>query len=304
MPKVNVVKAPIKPAFRIGPDVDVLNRIRPMGFLTALPIKAMVYGVSGTGKTSFWSTFPSPIIVLLITAREEPGELISIDTEDNRKRIKQVEIYSTEEIRKVLDHIVETKQYRTVVIDHVSGMQDLTLKEILGIDHIPADKHFGIAKKQHWGELAVKTKTFIRPFLNIPNTNVCLIAQERDFIKRGSGDDDDAPIASSDDILVPTVGPALIPGLAHWCFSEMDYFVQTCLREQLREVSITLEGGGTEVTYEPVRGETDFLLRVKRAGPYMIKFRVVRGRKLPSFIVDPTYEKLLALSQGKSVTSI
>ena len=44
-----------------------------------------VYGVSGTGKTTFWSTFPGPIRVFLFSGIANPGELKSIALEDREK---------------------------------------------------------------------------------------------------------------------------------------------------------------------------------------------------------------------------
>src|SRR5438105_14808538 len=61
-------------------------------------IKIILYGRSGTGKTTLWATFPKPILVALCSGGSRPGELRSIDTPGNRKVIEPKVIRTSEDI--------------------------------------------------------------------------------------------------------------------------------------------------------------------------------------------------------------
>src|SRR5262245_12287987 len=51
-------------------------------------LSVLVYGQSGTGKTTFAATFPGRTLWLLCSGGHKPGELRSIDTPENRRRIR------------------------------------------------------------------------------------------------------------------------------------------------------------------------------------------------------------------------
>src|SRR5678815_2170772 len=106
---------------------SILDRIKPIGFDPKDGIKINLYGKPGTGKTTLWSTFPKPILAIISTGSDKPGEPRSIDTPENREQIMTITLQHSSELREVVDHPSIIK-YQTVVLDHASGLQDLTLK--------------------------------------------------------------------------------------------------------------------------------------------------------------------------------
>src|SRR5690606_1528762 len=84
-------------------------------------IKMLIYGRSGTGKTTFWSSFPGPILALICSGGRQPGELRSINTPELRKKITPVIVEESTQIRDVLS---EVEDFGTVVLDHGTGLQD------------------------------------------------------------------------------------------------------------------------------------------------------------------------------------
>lgn len=276
MPKVS--KQSTKPVTRKRTG-GVLDRIVGIDEEVSGGIRLNLYGKSGTGKTSLYATFPSPILAVLCSGGNKPGELISINTPENRKRIKKVVLKETSELFDLVDHQQSTGTYKTVVMDHATGLQDYVLKEILGLDDIPTQLSWGVASQQDWGQVGVQMKELLRALLNL-DCNVIIVAQEREFNNDGDGS-----------LLLPYVGSALTPSVTGWLNPACDYICQTFIRPKMvkRQVKV---GSKTKTVTE--RGDgVEYCLRTGPSEVYTTKIRAPKGSDLPMEIVDPTYEKLL-----------
>lgn len=244
----------------------------------------LVYGVSGSGKTTFASTFPDPILWLICSGGSKPGELKSIDTPANRRRITPRVINSVEEYEGELE---KAEAYATVVLDHATGFADLRLKEILGLAELPAQKGWGMATNQQYGQLSLQCKESFRSLLNL-NSNVVITAQERVFGGKEDGGDPE--------IIRPTVGAALTPSLAGWLYPACDYVVQTFKRPKYISKSTSV-GGKTVVTQQRGKG-VEYCVRTGPHDIYTTKFRLPKGQELPDCLVDASYDKVMALING------
>ncbi len=260
----------------------ILSKIKPLSFETDEGIQVLLYGRSGTGKTTLWGTFPAPILSIICSGSKRPGELRSLDTPENRKRIQTLVVQETSEITEILEELPD-QDYKTVVLDHASGLQDFHLKEILGLDELPAQKSWGLATQQQYGQCTQKTKEQLRALLSLP-CNVVIIAQERSF-----NDDKES------ELIDPTVGAGLTPSLAGWLNSSCDYICQTLIRSKFVEKKVA----GKSVKRKTK--EVEYCLRTAPHEVYTTKFRVPRGRKLPELIVDPTYGKIMKVIRGEEV---
>lgn len=246
-------------------------------------IKLNLYGRSGTGKTTLWSTFPGPILAIVCSGSIRPGELKSINTPENRKKITAPIVRHVEEIAGLLRG---ADQYATVVLDHASGVQDLVLKEILGLDELPAQRSWGLASQQQWGQCALQTKEVLRAVLN-HNGNVVIVAQEREFNSDTDGDE----------IIAPYVGSALTPSVTGWLNPACDYIGQTFIRRATTTKNVKL--GKKVVPKKVPTGKVEYCLRTAPDPVYTTKFRVPKGHPLPQVLVDPTYDKILAVINGQ-----
>src|SRR5271166_1439687 len=106
-------------------------------------VRMLLYGASGTGKTTLWATAPGPILAMICSGGSKPGELRSIDTPEYRKKITPVVVTNSDDFYGLVTEWSGT--YKTVVLDHASGFADMKLKEILGLEQLPAQKGWGMA---------------------------------------------------------------------------------------------------------------------------------------------------------------
>lgn len=266
-------------------DDNVLNRITPLTVEGG--IKANIYGNSGTGKTRLAATFPAPLLWILASGGKKPGELRSVNTAENRKRIHQVVLRNSGELGEIFKFQAENQRFATVVVDHLSGLQDLVLREILDIPEIPPQGSWGMATQGQWGDCALKMKEILRPFLGL-DCNILFLAQERAF-----NTDSDAA-----EVLMPYVASGVSPSVAGWLNPAMDYIMQTFKRQKMVERNVKL-GGKTHKRMEPVPGKVEYCLRVGADAVYTTKFREPENeRELPLAIVNPTYAKIKALIDG------
>jgi hypothetical protein len=264
---------------------SAVSRIKAIGFDEEEGIKILLYGMSGSGKTTLWSTFPAPILVVLCSGGKNPGELRSVDTPANKSRIYSIVLNSIAEASEIIDHVRATGKYRTVVLDHATGLQDLTMKEILGLEQLPAQKSWGLASQQQWGQSTAQCKEVFRALLDL-TCNVVIIAQERDFKNE-----------NDTDVQTGYVGAALTPGLAGWLHPACDYNCQTFKRAKMEPVHTKI-GEKTVTTYKRGKG-VEYCLRTEPHDVYMTKFRVPKGHKLPDVIIDPSYDKIIRVIKGK-----
>lgn len=263
---------------------SIVDRISSIEFDEDDGLKLLVYGQSGSGKTTFWSTFPAPILAIICSGGQKTGELRSLNTPEHRKRIKQVVLRETGEMKELIDYLNGDAPFKTVVLDHCSGLQDYTLKEILGLDELPAQKSWGLASQQQYGQSTQQCKEILRGLLNL-SINVVLVAQEREF-----------EASEGSEIAMPYVGAALTPSLTGWLAPACDYVVQTYKRPRMVE-SVTKVGDKEVRTHKRGKG-IEYCLRTEPHDVYMTKFRLPKGHKLPDSIVDPTYQQIISIING------
>lgn len=267
-------------------------------------MRVLLYGTSGTGKTTLAATFPGPILWLICSGGDKPGEMRSIDTPELRRKIQPRVIQSVDQFYECLSTALEAGQdirsvenlgrikcrFGTVVLDHATGFADMVLSEIIG-KPIPAQKAWGLATMQQYGQQGLRIKDALRKMLSM-SCNAVVIAQERTF---NSKDEQGAAVETNDGIR-PTVGAALSPSVVGWLNPSCDYVVQTYkrTRTEIREH----EMAGKKLTTEHKTREIEYCLRTGPHDTITTKFRLPRGRPLPDCLVDPSFEKLQAVIKG------
>ena len=278
MPKVVKQSVKKKSAKHTTKATGILSRIVAVEDMPSTGIKMCLYGRGKTGKTSAACTFPKPLLV--------------IGTENGTKSVKKVKgvkffpLLESSEIDELAEAI--PSEYASVVLDTAGGLQDMIMKEILGLDDIPVEKSWGMAVREQWQSCGVQTKERLRRLLDLADkhgTHVVIIAHERNFNDEGGSD-----------LLFPTVGAALTPSTAGWLNGACDYLCQTFLREQTvkKDVKVAGKKGATMLRKT---GKVEYCLRVGPHPVYMTGFRRSHSEDetMPDVLVNPDYDKICEL---------
>lgn len=267
---------------------DVWGRVEPMGFDANEGISLLIYGQSGSGKTTIWGSFPGKILSIVCSGGNKAGELRSLNTPEMRKKIDKVTIEHPSDFMELIMGSRIT-DYETVVLDHVTGLQDSLLSDIIG-KPIPEQKFWGMATQQQYQQCGQMARDMLREMLNL-NCNRIIIGQERRF-----GDDD----SSESELITPTISVALIPSLAGWLCPACDYVGHAFKRQKMKKVEQKFGTGSkqkTVVTFQATK-EVEFCLRTAPHSIYTTKFRVPKTNKVPEVIVDPDYDKIMQVING------
>lgn len=250
----------------------ISDRIKPVSEKSSY-LSALIYGRSGTGKTHFGSTFPKPILMLDI--REE-----GTDTIANVPGIDRLEVDSWSDFEDAFWFISEGEhKYKTILLDQISMLQDLAMEKIRKDENLQPTDMF---HKRHWGQISGLMKTWLFSYRDLTkkDLHVCFLAHDR-----VSTNDD-----SIDDALEPNVGARVMPSLAAAINGAVDMIGNTYIRERFEGV------GKDKVRF------VDYMMRLGPHAYYATKIRrPVEAGPPPEAIVDPTFEKITALTRGESL---
>lgn len=245
----------------------IADRILPVADVP-INIKMLAYGRSGTGKTTFTGTAPKPMLVL--DMKEEGTTSIR-----KQKDTFVLPIETWEDIEEIYWYLKNNPdKYKTVVIDTVTQMQDIALKHCRG-------DSTGLITRQTWGTISGLMKTWLMYFRDLP-MNVIFTAQDKQFEVEEFEDTGD---------IFPEVGPFLMPSVAKILTAAVGFIGQTFIREYEKEVPI--KGQKNKTKTKIIK---EFCMRVGPHARYLTKFRrdhTASDREIPSFIPNPTFEKIL-----------
>lgn len=241
-----------------------------------LNLKVLVYGRSGTGKTHFAGTAPTPVLVLDI---KEKGT----DTIRNREGVFVLPIETWQDFEEAfwyLDSNRGTEKFQggTIVIETVTQLQDLALEQVTGGTD-------GMISRRAWGEAAGLMKTWIMLYRDLPY-NVIFVAQDRQT-------ESEEDLEDADGMILPEVGPYVMPSVAKALNAAVGTIGQTFIRERLQKVKSKENPEAIKT-----RRVVEYCMRTGPHARYLTKLRVDPDVKIPDVLVDPSFNKLLELTKG------
>jgi phage nucleotide-binding protein len=230
----------------------------------ALPktLAMLVYGRSGTGKTTFASSFPKP--ALLIDVREKGTDSIA-----NVDGVDVIQLESWQDLEDIYWYISNEKKYKTVIIDQISSLQDMAMEKAM------EDESKDAMSMRLWGTVSGLMKTWLMNYRDLidQGINVCFIAHDR-LSKEGDGDEDQ---------IEPLMGPRLMPSVAGLICGAVKVIGSTYIRENFLE--------------DQVR-QVEYRMRLGPHAYYVTKLRNPLGSETPESILNPTFEKIVHLMSG------
>jgi hypothetical protein len=238
----------------------------------------VIYGRSNTGKTTLASTWPKPMLFLDIRDR-------GTDSISDVEGISVFKVESVEDFKKAYWYLKKhPKKYKTVVVDTVSQLQQVAIKERANKSGKNAAKagEWGTMTKQDWAAVSSLMKEWLVNYRDLQDLgiNVVFIAQDRVF---NTEDEED----TEGNMIAPEVGPSLSPATAKFLNAAVTIIGNTYIR---------LRPGDKK------KGRKEKIQYCLRIGPnptYVTKMRKKRSVVIPSSIVDPTYDEVMEIIKGE-----
>lgn len=262
------------PATKIKKTKSLLDRAIPVADVPSYHA-ALLYGESGTGKTTLAATYPKPI--LLLDLKEQGTETIK-----RVPNVKVLTIASWEEYQEVYWELEDDTYYQTIVHDQVSALQAIGIEYIRDQEKMEPDEMFS---KRNWGQLSGLMQQWLLNHRNLAQKgkNVIFIAHQRTF----GGEEE-----SEDEQMAPRIGARLSPSIESFLNGAVSVIGNTFIRERWVQLDPKKPKKTREVKY---------CLRIGPHGSFRTKIRKPPESELPDVIVNPTYEKLMALTRGDGI---
>lgn len=254
---------------------SIADRIVPVAELNE-NLSMLVYGKSDTGKTEFASTWPKPILFL---GFNEKG----MDTVVGKPDIDVLELYDWDDVEDAYWLLSGGLEYKTIVLDQITSLQGFAIDQVRkkmkkGVDDI--------FNQKNWGQISGMMKTQIENFRNLGDQyNICFLAHQRSFTEKSTTDDDE-----EESVIAPSIGAAIMPSVNTFATGAVKAIGNTFIREHFEMK------GKQEIRH------VEFCMRTGPSAYYFTKIRrPVEKGPVDEYIVDPTYQKIRKLMEGKSL---
>lgn len=243
----------------------------------------VVYGRSGTGKTTFYGSFPGKKLLLDV---KDVGD----DSLAKVPDLKVMDVRSWDDFETAFWWLKRNPgRYDSLAIDTMSQLQGLAIRKVLddkGKDGERAGE-WGVMTKKEWGAVAELMKSWIIAVRDLP-METCFIAQDRAF-----------NVSEEDETqgLDPEVGPALSPSIAKALNAAVHVVANTFIRRRVVRVKLKNPPKGKSPFVD--KEKIEFCLRIGPNPVYITKARKAKAIQLPSVVVDPTHDQLMGILTGE-----
>jgi hypothetical protein len=247
------------------PPIDITN-------VEHLPdvLAVCFWGRSGTGKTTVASTFPKPL--LLLDVREKGTDSIS-----NVKGVRVGQVTSWTEFESVYWYLEKGQHdYKTVVVDQITSLQDLAMEQ--------ARRNIGETRdpRRLFGEAGSLMKTWLLNYRDLIDRGVHVVFIAHDRVNKGE--------EGGDDQIEPEVGPRVMPSVATFLNGSVKIIGNSFIRETFK------------IENKRKVRQVEYGMRLGPHAFYTTKVRSPVGIPAPDHIVNPTFDKLLAVMRGEYST--
>ncbi len=239
-----------------------------------LVISALLYGRSGTGKTTVAGTFPTKNLLLDISEMGTDS-VMDIDGMDH------LEINEWDDFEDIYWDLKDgLLDYSTVTIDAVHSLQQLAIIEAKYQNNKGPNE---MVSRRDFGTAAGLLNTWIVNYRDLIKLGIHVVFLCHDRLTEGDEDEENG-------MMIPEVGPRVMPSVASTLLGAVNIVGHTFIREQ---VTKTKKAGSKS------QRKVDYCLRLGPHGYYATKIRNPKKFHVPDFIEDPTFDKIVEIVKGK-----
>lgn len=233
----------------------------------------MLFGDSSVGKTTAWVSWPGPVLAMVCSGNQRPGEMKSVNTPEVRRKVRAEAVRKTSDCFGMIERAGKDG-YRTIVLDHLTALQTLALSEVLGLEKAVTMKTFGMATLEQFGAASNRCRDIVRDMLDLP-CNVVLVAQEAFKTPKDAGLEQG--VAST--VCVPDLGK----GLLSFTRTSIDYVLHMYTRPEMKDKTEEVEG--QEVTTKERTGKLLYCVRTRSHDVYKTRIRTPRPELWPDELI-------------------
>lgn len=255
---------------KVSRERSIEDRIRPVGEIDS-NVAMLIYGEQKTGKTVFACTFPKPLLLIDINER---GEDSVIDVPG----VDVLRVTEWNEVEEAYWFLEGGTKYKSVVLDQLTALQHLViamLKKKKG--QRPED----VFSTRSYGQLAGLMTTWLLNYRELitKGYHVCYLSHQKRI----------DPPNEDDDRMTPEVSTALTGSIASFICGAVSVIGNQFIREEYDKKTKT--------------ATKEFCLRVGPHAFYRAGIRrPVSAGPVPDYIVNPTFDKIMRLSKGESLS--
>lgn len=257
---------------KAAPSKSILSRAKPVAELKLI-ITALFYGRSGSGKTTVAGTFPKPLLILDIGER-------GTDSLSSMEGVDVITVNNWGELEEIYWALKEGTEYKTVVIDAVHTMQNQAIQEARELAN---KKDKDMTSQRDMGQATGLMNQWNYSFRDLRDDGINVVFLAHDRLRETDTDD-------GVDSISPEVGPNVMPNVGKTLMGAVNIIGYTYIRE-VAEKKVPGKKADTRREYCMLLGANSV---------YNTKVRSPKENVTPEFIVDPSYDKLVAVIKGET----
>ena len=234
---------------------------------------SVFYGQSGSGKNTMLSTFPKPLLLIDVAERGQKSM-------KGIKGIKVMRAKTWQDLEDIYWYLTQNPdEFKTVGVDTITRAQTLLIDAKVG-----GETGTQITQRM-WGIIGTELKNWLINMRDLDNVNTVFLAQERIF----NTPDEDEEIDDTDDeddVILPTVGPRVMPSVMSELCGAVDIVGMTFLKRK----TITIKN--------KEKLKIQYCLRLGPHSRYITKIRKEKEIEVPRIVTNPSFKKLKEISKG------
>lgn len=224
----------------------------------------VLWGKSGSGKTHFVGTLPKPLLYIQV-GDDGSNTIASVDG------IDAISVETLDDLKTLGEELKKDKKYVSVAVDTFSMITNVW------IDANAVQKNKKMTQ-QMWGDLKIQTEELIKIFHEVAATHIVALSchEATDTIE------------GMDDEVIPDFAPSTTKGARIYLQGMANYGIHfTKLQKTITDKKT---GEDKEVVkYAAHLGANPY---------YWTKFQIADTIKVPSTMINPSYDKIINIIKG------